>query len=93
MIGMVRNAALKVLAASMAFGAMAPVAQAQENCERYGFLALKQTRENEKRKCGHTGPRWNTDLNAHVAWCKSVGPAEWKSELRERSKALAACKR
>jgi hypothetical protein len=92
MTGMVRHAALAMLVAMTAMSTLVPLAEAQENCDRYGFLALKQARENEKRKCGNSGPRWTTDLDAHVAWCRSVGPMQWQAELREREKALAECK-
>jgi hypothetical protein len=68
-------------------------AQAQSNCANYGFLALKQARENEQRKCGNTGPRWTTDLKAHVAWCATVGPNAWRNELRERARALQNCRK
>ena len=93
MTGMVRTVALTALAAIVAASAVVPVASAQANCDNYGYLALKQARENEKRKCGNSGPRWTTKLAAHVYWCKSVGPVQWKAELRAREKALHNCKR
>lgn len=68
-------------------------AQAQSNCQTYGYLALKQARENQQRKCGGVGPRWSTDLNAHIAWCNSVGPNAWRDELRERAKFLEQCRK
>ncbi len=67
-------------------------AQAQENCQKYAFLALKQARDNERRKCGNTGPRWSVDLKAHESWCVSVAPQQWKAELRQRAEMLEKCK-
>lgn len=93
MRGMVRTATLMAVAMSMSSVAVVPLANAQENCANYGYLALKQARENERRKCGFQGPRWTVDLKAHVAWCSTVGPQEWKTELRERAKALETCGR
>lgn len=91
MNGMVRTVVLAVVSA-VALGAGSG-AQAQSNCSTYGYMALKQARENEQLRCGNTGPRWTTDLNAHIAWCNTVGPNEWRFELRERAKALASCRR
>lgn len=76
------------------FGAVVVTdAQAQSNCQTYGYLALKQARENEQRKCGGVGPRWTTNLNDHIAWCNSVGPNAWREELRERAKFLEQCRK
>ena len=85
-----RAAIAVALAAGLWAGAVTH-AGAQSNCSTYGYLALKQARENEQRKCGKSGPRWSTDLNAHVAWCGTVGPQQWKAELRTRAKELQDC--
>lgn len=69
-------------------------ASAQTGCDDYGRLALQQARENEQRKCGFTGPDWSTDLKGHVAWCATVGPAQWRAALQRRAQMLAtSCKR
>lgn len=86
-----RIATALTLAGAMGMSVLASAAQAQANCLTYGNLALKQARENEQRKCGHKGPRWSTDLKAHIAWCGQVGPTEWRTELKERAKALQGC--
>lgn len=86
-----RTGTLFALVAAMGFSAWASAAQAQANCTNYGNLALKQARENEQRKCGNTGPRWSTDLKAHISWCSQVGPDAWRTELKERAKALQTC--
>jgi hypothetical protein len=91
MRSMVRTATLMAVAMTISSAAVAPLAYGQENCATYGYVALKQARENERRKCGFTGPRWSVDLKQHVAWCATVGPPDWKTELRERAKALEKC--
>ena len=64
---------------------------AQANCDTYGKLALKQMQENEQKKCGLLGQEWNTDLKAHMAWCATVAPDQWKLQLQKRELALSAC--
>ena len=64
---------------------------AQANCDTYGKLALKQMQENEQKKCGLVGQEWNTDLRAHMSWCATVAPDQWKLQLQKRELALAAC--
>ena len=71
--------------------AAASGAHAQANCEMYGKLALKQMQENEQKKCSLKGAEWNADLKAHVAWCATVPPDQWKIQLQKREQALAAC--
>ena len=61
---------------------------AQANCAMYGKLALQQQKENATKKCGFTGSRWSDDLKAHIAWCGTVGPQQWKAELQLRKKML-----
>ncbi len=81
-----RSLALLLVLASSSHGAFA-----QANCETYGKLALRQMQENELKKCGFKGLEWNTDLKAHVDWCASVGPDQWKAQLQKRELALATC--
>lgn len=66
-------------------------ASAQANCEMYGRLALQQMQQNAQAKCKLTGPEWSADLKAHITWCSSVGPDQWKAQLQKREQALAAC--
>jgi hypothetical protein len=79
------TAALLVASGSAAFG--------QTSCDTYGKLALRQMQENEQKKCGFKGPEWNTDLKAHMNWCATVGPDQWKIQLQKREQALAACEK
>jgi hypothetical protein len=66
-------------------------ALAQANCDMYARLALQQMQQNSQQKCNLTGPEWSSDLKAHVTWCSSVGPDQWKVQLQKRDQALAAC--
>lgn len=89
---MIRRVALTTL--FTALGVLAYVvapASAQSNCQWYGSTALKQQQQNEKLKCGFTGPEWNSDLSRHLAWCGSVPPATWKASAQKRDQMLAEC--
>lgn len=88
-----RTCAALSLAALVGAASLSPAAYAQANCPTYGKLALQQQKDNEAYKCGFTGPEWGGDLKAHVAWCSSVGPDQWKHMLQEREQKLAACKK
>lgn len=87
-----RWGALGVLAALAGVAGLASDASAQANCDTYGKLALQQQAENVELKCGFTGPEWSPDLKAHVAWCGTVGPDQWKVQLQTRKQQLDACR-
>ncbi len=90
---MLKSSKLAALAAVLAVAAAcnpAP-ASAQANCQWYGTTALKQQQDNERMKCGLSGPSWHSDLKMHVAWCASVPPELWREQARQREQALAAC--
>jgi len=76
-----------VAAATLALAATSVAAQA--NCATYGKLTLRQAQENAQRNCGFEGPAWSKDLSAHIKWCSSVGPDQWKAELKKRADMLA----
>jgi hypothetical protein len=80
---------LALLAGLMGLGSGAA---AQANCDTYGKLAIQQQQENAEAHCGFTGPEWSPDLKAHIAWCGTVGPDQWKVELQKRKQQLDACK-
>ena len=65
---------------------------AGDNCDSYAKLTLQQAKLNVDKRCNFTGPRWSLDANKHRAWCKEVGPAEWRGELKVRNEMLAGCK-
>jgi hypothetical protein len=86
-------AALPVIAA-LGLGALLPkAATAQANCDWYAKTALKQQQDNERLKCGFTGPEWNPDLRAHMTWCAGVAPDAWKAQAQKRDQQLAACQK
>lgn len=64
---------------------------AQSNCQWYAATALKQQQQNEKLKCGFTGPEWHSELPRHNAWCAQVPPDVWKASARKRDQMLADC--
>jgi len=78
-------------AALISFGWLVPSASAQASCDWYAKTALKQQQENEQRKCGFKGSEWSTDLRAHLNWCRSVAPDEWRKQAQQRDQQLAAC--
>jgi hypothetical protein len=86
-----RYLALPMLA--MLLWASLPVgpALAQANCEWYARTALEQQRRNLDRKCGFTGSSWSSDRAAHLAWCKSASPDDWKHQAQLREQQLAKC--
>lgn len=87
-----RSSAVACFTALVSVAALATGAGAQANCDTYGKLALQQQQENVEGKCGFSGPEWSSDLKAHVAWCGTVGPDQWKVQLQKRKQQLDACK-
>lgn len=71
--------------------AFAATAKAQSNCQWYGATALKQQQQNEKGRCGFSGPDWHSDLAKHLAWCGSVPPQVWQQSAQRRDQMLAQC--
>ncbi len=80
------------LAALAGVAGLASQASAQATCDTYGKLALQQQQENVEFKCGFSGPEWSPDLKAHIAWCGSVAPEQWKVQLQTRRQQLDTCK-
>ena len=63
------------------------------SCGWYADTAIKQQQQNELRKCGFAGPEWNADRQAHLAWCATQSPDNWKAQAQNRERKLAGCKR
>ena len=84
----IKSAALVAMATMSAAG---PVL-AGANCESYAKLTLQQAKQNIDKRCNFKGPAWSLDASKHRAWCKDVGPAGWRAELRKRNKMLVGCK-
>jgi hypothetical protein len=85
---------IRTAIATIALIALAPLpARAQTaSCAWYADTSLKQQQQNDLRKCGFTGPEWNTSRPAHLAWCATQPPDSWKAQAQKREQMLAACK-
>jgi hypothetical protein len=66
-------------------------AAAQANCDWYANTALQQQKVNVDRKCGFKGESWSFDRSAHIAWCQSVGPDQWRRQAQFREQELQKC--
>ncbi len=84
-------ASLSLTAVALLAAIMPVAAQAQANCDWYARTALQQQQDNERLKCGFTGPEWNADMRAHLAWCGTVAPDVWKQQAQKRAQALVGC--
>ncbi len=69
----------------------AHVSYANSNCDSYAKLTLQQAKQNVQKRCNFKGPRWSLDANRHRAWCRDVGPSEWRAELKLRNEMLSQC--
>jgi glutamine amidotransferase-like uncharacterized protein len=50
----------------------------EEVCNNWARTAVAQNEENLRRRCGFTGPQWNSDYNNHFQFCLSV---PWESAI------------
>jgi len=85
MSGFVGNRMWLVAVASVMVSASGAVAG---DCDTYAKHTLQQVKQNIARGCKFSGPRWSLDVNRHRAWCKEVGPAGWRAELKIRNTML-----
>ena len=84
---------MSVMAAGSAMVVVSIAAvHASDNCDSYAKLTLQQAKQNIDKRCNFTGARWSLDANQHRAWCREVGPAGWRAELKLRNDMLAGCK-
>ena len=82
------------LLAGLAGSAASRAAMAQAaSCNWYADMAIKQQQQNELRKCGFTGPEWNSNRQVHFTWCATQSPDSWKAQAQARERQLASCKR
>ena len=83
--------------AAMMFAAIAgglmvlPATQASANCVSYAKLSLQQLQDNTRKNCALTGPEWQADMKALLAWCGKKSPQEAQARLSTRKAALNAC--
>lgn len=84
-----------IAAAALAIGVLgighAVVAQQAINCDWYANTALQQQKLNVDRKCGFKGESWHSDRAAHVEWCRSTSPDQWRRQAQFREQELAKC--
>ena len=88
---MTKIALLSAAAALVVQALAATTASAQSNCEWYAKTAVRQQQINETKKCGFIGEAWHKDLAAHLKWCQTVPPDQWKSEAQKRDQQLTTC--
>ncbi|WP_046475559.1 hypothetical protein [Candidatus Filomicrobium marinum] len=89
---LVRMTTAFVMSAIAAGTMLLPAAvQAQSSCKWYAATALKQQQENERLRCGFTGPAWHSNVPEHMQWCASVSPSATKESAQQRDKMLADC--
>lgn len=60
-------------------------------CDWYANTALQQQKVNVDRKCGQKGESWSFDRAAHIVWCQSVSPEQWKKQAQFRDQELTKC--
>lgn len=80
------------VAALAGVGAAGSASAAGGNCAAYAKLTLQQAKQNKDRRCNFKGAAWSLDARGHHAWCKQVGPAVWRAELKKRKAMLDGCK-
>jgi hypothetical protein len=61
-----------------------------ERCRDYSRDAVDQTNQNDRNRCGYTGPRWSADRTGHFAWCM-LFPRQAEDENRARADDLRKC--
>ena len=86
-----KSLAWTVLLAALLVQPLSASANATDNCDAYAKLTLQQVKENVDKRCNFIGARWSLDANEHRAWCREVGPAVWRAELKLRNDMLAGC--
>ena len=82
-----------LMAAAVVAGAALPAnAQSrEERCRNYARDAVDAADQNDRNRCGYTGPRWNADRGPHFAWCMLVGPRNTEGEAQARSDDIRRC--
>ncbi len=67
--------------------------QRNQFCARYARTAVTQNKQNIQRRCGYTGPVWQSDYGNHYRWCLMVNAATAKAGEQQRVDALNRCRR
>lgn len=87
----IRNIAAGLCAAIAGAAVTSSAAFAQASCDAFAKISVQQQQENERNKCGLTGPEWSSSFQAVLAWCSAHSPQEANEMLKKRKDALAAC--
>lgn len=62
-------------------------------CQDYAWYAIDANRDNISLSCNFSGPRWQSNSDAHYEWCQKV-PESWsKNEFNVRWALLKVCRR
>ena len=62
-----------------------------DRCTTYAATAVLQAQLNQRRGCGHAGPRWTADFLLHYHWCEGQPPSVPDAETAERRRLLTEC--
>ena len=62
----------------------------QDRCRNYAREAVEQSDQNDRNRCGYTGPRWGNDRGAHFGWCM-LFPRQADDESQARADDLRKC--
>jgi hypothetical protein len=64
----------------------------RKKCTEYSYKALLHNELNKLKKCGFTGPRWNSVYDSHYKWCVSGNNYKMADgETKFRDEALDLC--
>lgn len=66
--------------------------QQNQFCARYARMAVTQNQQNIQRRCGYTGPVWQSDYGNHYRWCLTVSAATANAEEQRRVNGLNRCR-
>lgn len=72
----------------------APPALDPSLCQDYARTAVAQNEENLRKQCGFTGPRWQSNFNAHLNWCRNIPNKDFAIvglERQARAEMLKRC--
>ena len=92
-IEMARRLGLGIAGLMLAAVFAAAPANAQsrdERCRDYARDAADQADQNQRNRCGYSGPRWSDDRTGHFAWCM-LFPRQAEDENRARADDLRRC--
>ncbi len=68
-----------------------PKERVDEFCAGYAQTAVRQHTDNQQRRCGFSGARWQSNIAAHRDWCMGAGKVAATGEQEARTRDLAGC--